>query len=697
MNREIFSSILESLDKTINLQENFNADLSVSELDVLLPKILSEEREEDLKSGMIISLRAALQQHKDFVEIMPIGMMVHRKGEIIYTNPEFRRLTGYESPEELIGQPITNLIVAEHRAVIQNRILNITEKGAFHNEPIEMVGLKKNGEKSYFEAESVSIVYGGEPAIVVIVRDISQRKKAQESLRLSDENFQNIIRQMPDGVLIKDENQVLFANESLARMLEYKSAEELKGMPSLQLVHPDFRVISRERSAKLLAQGGSNPLCKFKMIGKEGKVVDVETASLAVQYYGKKAIMAVLRDMTLQNLMERQAVNNDKLATLGTLAAGVAHEVNNPLTYVMGNLTFLQEQVDEIKNRLEQKGGLDESCRQILTEMSEEITDITQGSERIRDIVKGLKSFVRGNEEKAEKVDLNQALESAINMTFHVMKKKARLEKDMAVDLPTLTVNSGKLQQVFINLLVNAAQAIEGNSPSENKITVRTGRRDGNLFVEVSDTGNGIPEENLPRIFDPFFTTKPVGEGTGLGLAVCNEIMRHYQGGLEVRSQVGKGTTFTVTLPLENGLCGAKAAAAEPLAEKKLGRVLVVDDEPGNLDVISKSLKKDYEVLSALSGVEAMAILEKDGDPVDAIVSDINMPEMDGMTLYRTLSKVFPGMENKMVFITGGIFAEGVNEFLKSIPNYCLEKPFNQKDLRLAVSQCMELKKGESL
>ncbi len=627
--------------------------------------------------------------------------MVHRKGEIIYTNPEFRRLTGYESPEELIGQPIIKLVSPEYRVLIQNRMLNPTERGAFHNAPIEMIGLKKNGEKSYFEVEAVSIVHGGEQAIVVIIQDINERKKAQESLRLSDENLQNVICQMPDGVLIKDENQVLFANDSLARMLEYGSAEELKGMMSLDLVHPDYRAASQERTAKLLTHGGTNPLCKYKMIGKEGKVVDMETASLFIEYYGKKAVMAVLRDMTAQNRIERQVVNNDKLATLGTLAAGVAHEVNNPLTYVMGNLTFLQEQVEEVKTRMHSKGCVDENCKKLMAEMSEEITDIIRGSERIRDIVKGLKSFVRGSEDCVEKVDLNQVIESAINMTFHVVKKKARLEKDMAVNLPTLMVNAGKIQQVFINLLVNAAQAIAGNHPSENKITVRTGWQDGNLFVEVSDTGKGIPDEVLPRIFDPFFTTKPVGEGTGLGLAVCNEIIRQYQGSMEVRSQVGQGTTFTVTLPLENGLCGTKSAAAAapaaPLAEKKLGRVLVVDDEPGNLDVISRSLKKDYEVLSALSGVEAMAILAKGDGSVDAIVSDINMPEMDGMTLYRTLSKVFPGMEKKMVFITGGIFAEDVNEFLKSIPNYCLEKPFNQTDLRLAVSHCMDLKKGESL
>jgi CheY-like chemotaxis protein/anti-sigma regulatory factor (Ser/Thr protein kinase) len=264
----------------------------------------------------------------------------------------------------------------------------------------------------------------------------------------------------------------------------------------------------------------------------------------------------------------------------------------------------------------------------------------------------------------------------------------------MAVDLPALTVNAGKLQQVVINLIINAAQAIDGNRPTENKIHVRTGRQNGSLFVEVTDTGKGIPETALPHIFEPFFTTKPAG--VGLGLSVCNEILRRYEGTLEVSSQVGMGTTFVARLPLENGF-NAKAADVNTAVETKTVRVLVVDDEPGNLEVLSRSLKKEYEVLPAMSGVEAMAILEKDGGRIDAIVSDINMPEMDGMALYQAVSQKFPGLEKKVVFITGGMFAEDVARFLKSVPNVCIEKPFSHQDLRTAVARCVVEKKTELL
>jgi two-component system, cell cycle sensor histidine kinase and response regulator CckA len=688
MNHSKFSPVLESLEKAIDIQKAFNDQHSMSDLSALVPKILAGDRKDDLKNSLIYSLHETLKQHMDFVETVPIGLMVQRHGKILATNAEFRQLYGYDRPEELIGRPVMDLVAPEFQSVITSEIHQIAEEGKKHAPPMEVVGIKRNGERIYVEGEAMPIIHEGEEAIVVILRDISQKKIAQAALRKSEENFQNMIRQMPDGVLIMGEDQLLFANDSLVRMLGYDFPEELKGMMPSQFIHPDYRAMSSQRTRDLFTEGGAKPLCKFKLLGIKGQVVDVESSAIAIEYYGQRAVMAVLRDITLQNQIERQAVLNDKLATLGTLAAGVAHEVNNPLTYVLGNLAFLKEQVDEIRSRADQS-GMDETGKKILVEMAEEINDITQGGERIRDIVRGLKSFSRGGEEKVEKVDLNQAVESAINMTFHVMKQKARLEKDLAVDLPALNINSGKLQQVFINLFINASQAIAGNHPSENKISVHTGRQDGNLFVEITDTGKGIPQDILPRIFDPFFTTKPVGVGTGLGLAVCNEILQHYLGTIEVSSQVGKGTTFRVTLPLDNGMAAGKAAPMDIPAAMKLGRVLVVDDEPSNLEVISRSLKKDYEVLSALSGMEAMAILEKGGDQVDVIVSDINMPEMDGMALYRTVALVFPGMEKKMVFITGGIFSDEVNRFMGSIPNYCLEKPFNQQDLRAAVSQCV--------
>jgi CheY-like chemotaxis protein len=203
--------------------------------------------------------------------------------------------------------------------------------------------------------------------------------------------------------------------------------------------------------------------------------------------------------------------------------------------------------------------------------------------------------------------------------------------------------------------------------------------------VEFKDTGKGIPDDILPRIFDPFFTTKPVGVGTGLGLSVCNEILRHHQGSLEVRSQVGVGTTFTVYLPIGHQE-EHKAASSPAQPETSRGKVLVVDDEPGNLEVISRALNKKHEVFLALSGEEAMEILKKEGDRLTAIVSDVNMPGMTGLTFYKLVARTYPGLEKRFVFITGGVFSEETRSFLQGLPNACLEKPFKFEDLLNAVA-----------
>jgi len=653
----------------------------------LKPQFKKEEPIGYLEDDWVNSLSSSPEYFKKLIDLVPIALMVVRDGLILYANQAYVRLMGFEKANELLGHEALELYPSEYHLEIKNRIKNIYQNREVYNPPMELQAIRRNGEKFFVEAESVAVIYRGEPAHTIIIRDISLRKKVQEELRKSEENFQNIIREMQDGVLITNGNQILFANYSLAQMLGYSFPSELEEVSTSDLVHPDYRAASRERVEKVMNGGGATEHAKFKLLGKNGKIVDVESSCVSVLFNGMKVLMAVMRDITIQNQMERQATLNDKLATVGTLAAGVAHEVNNPLTYVLGNLSFLKEQLDEMRVHTRQKNPLDTENQNLLTEMGDEVSDCIRGGERIRDIVKDLKAFVRTNEDEVVKVNINQMVESALNMTYHVFKQKARLEKDLAADLPFLMVHPGKIQQVFINLIINAAQAIEGNSPERNKIRIRTGRLNNNLFVEFTDTGKGIPDDILPRIFDPFFTTKPIGVGTGLGLSVCNEILRHHQGSLEVQSRLGEGTTFTVYLPLHHE---HQDKAAEPPvhAGALQGRVLVVDDEPGNLEVICRSLNKKHEVLKALSGEEAMEILKKEGDRVDAIVSDVNMPGMTGSTFYRIVAKTYPGLEKRFVFMTGGVFSEETRSFLKSLPNICLEKPFKFEDLLNAVAQC---------
>jgi PAS domain S-box-containing protein len=629
--------------------------------------------------------RHSEENFRSIIQQIPDGIFIENPERILFVSQSVVRMLGYEREDELVGHPPLAFVHPDYHPILQKRLARIYGREGV-NPLVESEWIRKDGSRLSVEASSISILYEGQPAVMAVLRDSAPRKKAEDALRKSEKNFKTIIQEMPDGVLIVDQDRILFTNQTLARLLGYSSEKELVGRPKFDFIHPDYHSIVRERMDRIIGAGGANPILRLKMLGKCGEALDFESSSISIEFEGKPAVMAVLRDITQQNQLEQQGVLNEKLATVGTLAAGIAHEVNNPLTYVLANLVFLRENLDELNHCMEENGRADTKTLKIFKEMRGEIDESTQGGGRIRDIVRGLKSFVRTDEDEVSSVDLNQTVDAAINMTFHEFKHKAQVEKDFAPRLPALTVNPGKLLQVFINLLVNAAQAIEGNDPAQHKIHIRTGQLEGSLFAEFTDTGKGMPPNILNHIFDPFFTTKPVGVGTGLGLPICLKIVKHYQGTLEVQSSVGKGTTFTVRLPLENGFKAAAVYPPPPTTPER-GRVLIVEDEPGNLEVLTRLLKKKNDVLSALTGLDALAILEREKGKVDSLVSDLNMPDMNGMNLYKNLAQKFPGLEKRIIFITGGIFTEELRDFLKTVPNRCLEKPLKFEDLQGAVSQ----------
>ncbi len=650
-----------------------------------MPAAMVLLREVDERENMGKAQREADENFRAIIQQIPDGIFIENTERILFVSQSVVKMLGYEREDELIGHPPLTFVHPDFHPVIQKRIARIYGKEGV-DPLLESSWIKKDGSRLSVEASGISIIYQGKPAVMAVLRDTAPRKKSEEALRKSDETFQAIIQQMPNGVLIVDPEKVLFANQTLAGFLKYPSADELVGCPKFDLIHSDYHRAVRERIEPILGQEGANPILILKLLGKGGEPVDFESSSISIQFGGKPAVMMVLRDITMQNRLEHQASHNEKLATVGTLAAGIAHEINNPLTYVLANLVFLQENLDDLRRQMDEKGHVDAGYPKLFEEILEEIDETAQGGERIREIVRGLKSFVRTDEDEVAVVDLNKTIESAINMTFHEFKHKARVEKDFALRLPLLTANVGKLQQVFINLLINAAHAIEGNNPEDNKIHIRTGQENGSLFAEFTDTGRGIPTDILPNIFEPFFTTKPVGVGTGLGLSICDKIVKFYKGTIEVKSQVGQGTTFTVRLLLDNGL-KVPGADPRPSEAQGRGRVLVVDDEPGNLEVLNRVLKKKHEVLTALTGLDALAILEREGGKVDVVVSDLNMPDMNGISLFKNVARKFPGLEKRFVFITGGVLMAESSDFFKSVDNPCLEKPFKFDEILAAVDQ----------
>jgi signal transduction histidine kinase/CheY-like chemotaxis protein len=393
---------------------------------------------------------------------------------------------------------------------------------------------------------------------------------------------------------------------------------------------------------------------------------------------------------------ERLRIDSERMASLGTLAAGVAHEINNPLTYVnilVGRLVSL-----------EQANAQDELCRHRL-EMLEEVRE---GVGRVEQIVRALRMFSRGDEDSHGPVDLHEALESALRMVGHEIRHRAELVRAYG-DIPRVRGSAARLSQVFLHLLVNAAQSMPEGEAHTNQLRVSTRTLDdGRVAVEIVDSGTGIPRELVGRIFEPFFTTKRIGQGSGLGLSICRGIVNAMGGEISVESELGHGSRFSVVLPAyvaETTDAGATAAGmmadgtrdpAAPQAPWRVAhlprpraRVLVVDDDRAVARVVAAVLGEHHDVTTASSGREALGMLERHPD-VEVIVCDLMMPEVSGIDLYESLVLVRPELEHRFVFMTGGAFTPAARAFLERVTAPRIEKPFQPEELVRVVGEVLE-------
>jgi signal transduction histidine kinase/CheY-like chemotaxis protein len=385
--------------------------------------------------------------------------------------------------------------------------------------------------------------------------------------------------------------------------------------------------------------------------------------------------LARQRDRELMAAQEK-LVQSEKLATAGQLAAGVGHEINNPLSFVIGNIHFALEQLSGLSP--EQPVG------QHLQESLDALREAGVGAERIRGIVMDLKRFARADESLMGPVDVQQALEFSLSMALPHIRHRAHVERRFSPVTKVLG-NEAKLGQVFLNLMINAADAMPEGDVARNRLTLTTRMENERVVVEVSDTGRGMTPEVLERAFEPFFTTKSVGSGTGLGLSICLGLVQGMKGELSAMSRPGVGSTFRVVLPpATEPARNFTPVAAVTARERK--RVLVVDDEPGIAAVFRRIIGRSHEVVVAQSGREALALLERD-DAFDRIFCDLMMADLTGMDVYEALAQWRPDCLERFVFMTGGSFTERARTFLQTVPLPRIDKPFEPAIIRELIAQ----------
>jgi PAS domain S-box-containing protein len=477
------------------------------------------------------------------------------------------------------------------------------------------------------------------------------------------------------------DGRVLSVNRAFVR-LGGRGATDAVGRSWEDLVAPPDRPIVEAD----LRPGGGKVEREVRGLREDGTVFEMQLTIVPVFDAHPNRPVAkghyfFIRDLTDRRRMENQLIFAGRMAAVGTLAAGVAHEINNPLAYIVANIDFARHQITTVASRLSRSdaGG---GPGHVLDETGEALTEARQGAERVRNIVRDLRVFARGDEEQSGPVAVRRVLDSSINIAWNEIRHRARLVKDYG-DTPMVEGNESRLGQVFLNLLLNAAHAIPEGETERNEIRVST-RTDGRGYavIEVRDSGMGIPLEIRERIFDPFFTTKSAGEGTGLGLWICSGILSALGGEVRVDSEIGRGSTFRVTLPPAAMESAAGFVTTKPDAEAQGGRLLIIDDEQMILGALRRSLGGEYNVTCASDGRRALERLRA-GDRYDLILCDLMMPEMTGMDVFAEMEKLAPDQAERMVFVTGGAFTTRAREFLERVPNARVEKPIDFQNLRV--------------
>ncbi|HEY8076066.1 MAG TPA: ATP-binding protein, partial [Labilithrix sp.] len=365
------------------------------------------------------------------------------------------------------------------------------------------------------------------PAVTRELREIRVRKdkrRHEEARRAAEESFRLIIERSPELVIVHREGNVVYANPTALARLGYRSAKELEGRSMDSIVGHASQPSGREQS----------------WLRSDGATVTVEVERQTTTFDGETAVVEVARDVTERNELTAAMMEIDRMAAIGVLAAGVAHEINNPLAYVLANLEYVSGAVDELL------AANHETER--YADLRQALSDMDHGAKRVRDIVQDIRTFSRVSDANVAPVDVRQVLDSSVRMASVQIRPRAKLVRRYE-DVPNVLANESRLGQVFLNLVTNAAQAVPDGKIDTNRITLETRFEDGKVVVSVGDTGVGIPPDALPRLFQPFFTTKPAGHGTGLGLAISRRIVEALGGSIEVTSNPGQGTTFTVRLP----------------------------------------------------------------------------------------------------------------------------------------------------
>jgi len=504
---------------------------------------------------------------------------------------------------------------------------------------------------------------------LALARDITARRQAEAALRASEEQYHATFCASIDGMALWNaDGEIVDTNPALWRM--YGHSDSGGTLPPGSWTGPTYR----PEFLRAVAAGESLHY-EVTDARRDGSKLELELHGIPMQYQGEPHVLTIARDITEKKRAaeelshQREALHQrEKLVALGSLLAGVAHELNNPLSVVVARAVLLEEQGDIATRTAALK--------------------IRTAAERCARIVRTFLAMARKQQPERGPVAVNDVVSAALDIAGYAIRTSSiEVTLDLAKGLPLVLADADQLHQVLLNLIINGQQALQEHpAPRRLRISTRFDRPAGLLTLTVADNGPGIPEHVRARIFEPYFTTKPTGVGTGVGLAVSLGIIEAHGGTLTVACPAEGGAVFTIALPVR-GVSAAKPAGGRPRKANSPRRtILIVDDEPEIREALTEILiAARHRVVTVGSGREALERLAV--DQYDVIFTDMRMPDLDGRALYQEIERRWPGQAGRVVFVTGDTLASALREFVSESGRPVIEKPFLPSDVRRVVAE----------
>lgn len=508
-----------------------------------------------------------------------------------------------------------------------------------------------------------------------------------EKLSESEKRYRAVMEQAGCGIsIINGDGKVIEINKEVEKTLR-KSPEDITGKYIYDFIPKDQHPHIESLIKKLMVQD-TKATNELHLVNDAGEKILIDFSAAPLKISDERLIILMYVDITERAQFRLQAIVNDKLASVGVLASGVAHEINNPIAWVLANLMqmkntihTLQTEVAISKNAHSEAASLTPKLKTLFLEFEEMVNDSIQGANRVQNIVQDLIGFTRVSHEDIDLINVHDVIDSALNIASPHYKYKALLEKKFEENLPNIHVNSGKLHQVILNFILNAAQAIPDGKQEENKIKIITAFEDEKVRIDISDTGCGIPSDNLAKIYQPFFTTEAESGGIGLGLSICYEIIRNLNGTVQINTKINEGTTFSIFLPLGNTLLQQTEKNQFTPTNISKKNILIIESEINLLNSLQRFLSTHHDVTTAVGGKAGLELLMKEDRIFDVILCDLAMPDVDGADIYYALQKQSPSITNHMIFIENGDYEAKLNDFINQEPVSCLKKPLDLTEL----------------